>query len=182
MDPLDPGGIDSYGRARAQYRTRWEDLPRGRESRFTRESFKPYLHSSNNTVHHNIILEYLQVLSDGAPLYSWSSGMGNLYYHNLMKRRPTAIEGQKWVFAIYMDDHVDGAVVFGNVVWSQTHPGVIFLNKGVNMWSGNEHRFPEKPARFDSLLTEIVQGASARGGWPGTLPPEIVRGTPEDHH
>lgn len=175
MDPLDPGGIDSYGRARAQYQTRWEDLPDGRNSRFTRESFKPYLHSSDNKVHHNIIMDYLMVLSDGAPLYSWSSGMGNLYYHNLMKRRATSIEGQKWVFAIYMDDHVDGAVLFGNVVWSQTHPGVTFLNKGQNMWSGNEHRFPEKPEGYDRLLDEIVRKGTHRGGWPGMLPEEVVQ-------
>jgi hypothetical protein len=175
MDPLDPGGIDSYGIARAQYQTRWEDLPDGRASRFTRESFKPYLHSSDNKVHHNIIHDYLMVLSDGAPLYSWSSGMGNLYYHNLMRRKATSIEGQKWVFAIYMDDHVDGAVLFGNVVWSQTHPGSIFVNKGENMWSENEQRFPERPKGYDRLLGEIVLKGTQRGGWPGALPDEVAQ-------
>lgn len=175
LDTLDPGGIDSYGRARAQYQTRWEDLPEGRMSRFTRESFKPYLHASDNRVHHNIITDYLMVLSDGAPLYSWSSGMGNLYYNNLMRRRPTAIEGQKWVFAIYMDDNVDGAVLFGNVVWAQTHPGTIFNNKGQNMWSQNEHRFPEKPAGYDILLGEILRRGEQQGGWAGPLPGELAR-------
>ncbi len=175
VDPDDPGGVDAYGKARAQYRTRWEDLPHGRASRFTRESFKPYLHSTDNNVHHNIIFDYLEVLSDGAPLYSWSTGMGNLYYDNIMKRRMTAIQGQKWVFAIYMDDCVDGAVVFGNRVWAQTHPGIVFYNKGQNMWSGNAHRFPEKPDGFDSLLTAIVQEGNRRGGWPGILPEEVQR-------
>jgi len=171
VDTADPGGVDAYGKARAQYQTRWEDLPKG--VRFTRESFKPYLHSTDNKVHHNIIFDYLEVLSDGAPLYSWSTGMGNLYYSNVMKRRPTAIEGQKWVFAIYLDDNVDGAVVNGNIVWSQTHPGVIFLNKGENLWSANVHGFPEKPEGFDSLLTEVVRVGMKRGGWPGALPSEV---------
>ena len=132
-----------------------------------RESFKPYLHSTNNHVHHNIIIDYLEVLSDGAPLYSWSSGMGNLYYNNLMKRRMTSIEGQKWVFAIYMDDNVDGAVLSGNIVWSQTHPGVIFHNKGVNMWSGNVQSFPEKPAGFDSLADRDRPSGNAGRGLAG---------------
>jgi hypothetical protein len=173
VDPDDPGGVDAYGKARAQYRTRWEDLPKGRASRFTRETFKPYLHSTNNRVHHNIIVEYLEVLSDGAPLYAWSTGMGSLYYDNIMKRRGTSIEGQKWVFAIYMDDGVDGAVLTGNIVWAQTHPGVIFHNKGLNMWSGNVQSFPEKPDGFDSLLTAIVREGNRRGGWPGILPEEV---------
>jgi hypothetical protein len=171
VDPDDPGGVDAYGKARAQYRTRWEDLPKG--VRFTRENFKPYLHSTGNKVHHNIIFDYLEVLSDGAPLYSWSTGMGNLYYNNIMKRRPTSIAGQKWVFAIYLDDNVDGAVVQGNIVWAQTHPGVVFLNKGENLWSANVQSFPGKPGGFDSLLTEIVRGGMKRGGWPGALPPEV---------
>ena len=173
VDLADPGGVDAYAIARAQYQTRWQDMPKGRASRFTAESFKPYLHSTNNHVHHNIIIDYLEVLSDGAPLYSWSSGMGNLYYNNLMKRRMTTIEGQKWVFAVYMDDNADGAVLFGNIVWSQTHPGVIFHNKGVNMWSGNVQSFPEKPAGFDSLLTSIAHQGMRDGGWPGTLPEEV---------
>ncbi len=175
VDLTDPGGVDAYGKARAQYFTRWEDFPDGRASRFTRETFKPYLHSTDNKVHHNIIIDYLEVLSDGAPLYSWSTGMGNLYYSNLMKRGNTSIEGQKWVFAIYLDDNVDGAVVTGNVVWAQTHPGVIFLNKGQNMWSDNAHRFPEKPEGFDELLTTIVREGTRRGGWPGVLPEEVQR-------
>ena len=173
VDPDDPGGVDAYGKARAQYQTRWQELPKGRASRFTRETFKPYLHSTNNKVHHNIIFNYLEVLSDGAPLYAWSTGMGSLYYDNIMKRKGTSIEGQKWVFAIYMDDGVDGAVLTGNIVWAQTHPGVIFHNKGMNMWSGNVHRFPEKPDGFDSLLTGIVREGSRRGGWPGILPEEV---------
>ncbi len=173
VDPDDPGGVDAYGKARAQYQTRWQDLPKGRASRFTRETFKPYLHSTNNKVHHNIIFNYLEVLSDGAPLYAWSTGMGSLYYENIMKRRATSIEGQKWVFAIYMDDGVDGAVLTGNIVWAQTHPGVIFHNKGMNMWSGNVHRFPEKPDGFDSLLSAIVREGNRRGGWPGILPEEV---------
>jgi hypothetical protein len=175
VDRDDPGGVDAYGKAGAQYQTRWEDLPKGRASRFTRENFKPYLHSTGNKVHHNIIFDYLEVLSDGAPLYSWSSGMGNLYYDNVMKRRATSIEGQKWVFAIYMDDNADGAVVADNIVWAQTHPGVIFLNKGQNMWSGNVHRFPQKPEGFDTLLADIVHRGMRSGGWPGTLPEEVVQ-------
>ena len=174
VDRDDPGGVDAYGKAGAQYRTRWQDLPKGRASRFTRESFKPYLHSTNNKVHHNIVFDYLEVLSDGAPLYAWSTGMGSLYYNNIMKRRSTSIEGQKWVFALYMDDNVDGAVLTGNIVWAQTHPGVIFLNKGQNMLSGNVHSFPEKPEGFDELLTDIVRTGMQRGGWPGELPEEVL--------
>jgi hypothetical protein len=173
VDPDDPGGVDAYGKARAQYQTRWQDLPKGRASRFTRETFKPYLHSTNNKVHHNIIFDYLEVLSDGAPLYAWSTGMGSLYYDNIMKRRATSIEGQKWVFAIYMDDGVDGAVLTGNIVWAQTHPGVVFYNKGQNMWSGNVQSFPKKPNGFDSLLSAIVREGNRSGGWPGILPEEI---------
>ena len=175
VDRDDPGGVDAYGKAAAQYRTRWQDLPKGRASRFTKENFKPYLHSTNNKVHHNIIFDYLEVLSDGAPLYAWSTGMGSLYYNNIMKRRTTSIEGQKWVFAVYMDDNVDGAVLTGNIVWAQTHPGVIFLNKGQNMWSGNVHSFPAKPEGFDSLLTDIVRKGVERGGWPGELPGEVLQ-------
>ncbi|MGA3244697.1 MAG: right-handed parallel beta-helix repeat-containing protein [Bacteroidota bacterium] len=173
VDLEDPGGVDAYGKARAQFYTRWQDFPKGRESRFTRETFKPYLHSTSNKVHHNIIFDYLEVLSDGAPIYSYSPGMGNLYYNNIMKRRMTSIEGQKWMFAIYMDDNVDGAVLTGNIVWAQTDPNVIFHNKGQNMWSGNVQRFPEQPEGFDGLLTEIVRQGVQHGGWLGALPPDV---------
>lgn len=170
----EPGAVDCYGKSEAQYATRWEDFPNGRDSKFTRESFKPYLHSTNNKVHHNIILEYLEKMSDGAPLYAWSTGMGNLFYNNLMKRRPIALAGQKWIFAIYMDDNVDGAILTNNIVWGQTEPGHTFLNKGQNMWSNNEQSFPAKPVGFDELLNEIVLKGMAKGGWQGTLPQEII--------
>lgn len=170
----DPGAVDSYGNAAAQYATRWQDFPNGRDSEFTRESFKTYLHSTNNKVHHNIILDYLEKLSDGAPLYSWSSGMGNLFYKNLMKRRMIALDGQKWVFALYMDDNVDGAVLSNNIIWGQADPEHFFYNKGENLWSENEQRFPEKPSGFDALVDEIVSQGMAKGGWHGALLQEII--------
>lgn len=173
-DKDEPGGVDSYGNARAQYATRWEDFPAGRDSKFTRENFKIYLHAGNNKVHHNIIIDYLEKLSDGAPLYSWSTGMGNLYYKNLMQRRAISIKGQKWIFALYMDDNVDGAVLSENIIWGQADPDRIFFNKGQNMWSQNVHRFPEKPAGFDELLNEIFASGMEKGGWPGNLPTEII--------
>jgi hypothetical protein len=74
-----------------------------------------------------------------------------------------------------MDDNADGAVVADNIVWAQTHPGVIFLNKGKNMWSGNVHRFPGKPEGFDTLLADIVHRGKQSGGWPGKLPEEVVQ-------
>ena len=174
-DPDDPGGVDAYGKADAQFQTRWGDFPEGRDVRFSRESIKPYLHTTNNRVHHNIVMEYLQVLSDGAPLYAWSTGMGNLFYNNLMKRRAISVEGQKWIFALYMDDNVDGAVLTDNVVWAQVDPDPdrVFYNKGKNMWSGNTHRFPEKPDGYDALLRTILEEGKRRGGWPGDIPGEI---------
>ncbi|MBN1542211.1 right-handed parallel beta-helix repeat-containing protein [candidate division KSB1 bacterium] len=194
LDKQEPGGVDSYGNARAQYATRWQDLPAGRESTFTRENFKKYLHTSNNKIHHNMVIEYLEKLSDGAPLYSWSTGMGNLFDRNLMQRRDIEIPQQKWIFALYMDDYVDGAVLTDNRVWgpvctAESSPGLqliskdrvwgqpysdnAFYNKGLNLWSGNIQSFPQKPAGYDDLMREIVSLGLEQGGWPGDLPAHV---------
>ncbi|HPN35204.1 MAG TPA: right-handed parallel beta-helix repeat-containing protein [bacterium] len=191
LDNQDPGAVDAYGRAAAQFATRWQDFPQGRNSVFTRETFKRYLHTANNRVHHNIILEYMEKLSDGAPLYAWASGLGNQFYKNAMKRSPLTIDGQKWLFALYLDDQVDGAVMAENVVWGQvitaaSSPGWrlaagpvvygqpyeenIFYNKGLNLWYGNEHGFPQKPAGYDALMKEIELCGRQLGGWPGERP------------
>ena len=173
VDKNEPGGVDSYGNAKAQYYTIWEDLPKDKSYKFTRENFKIYLHTTNNKIHHNIILDYLEKLSDGAPLYSWSSGMGNLYYENVMKRRDIKVTGQKWIFGIYMDDFVDGAVLFNNIIWGYADPDNIFHNKGLNMWSNNVHSFPEKPKGYDEQLNKIINEGQKKGGWLGELPEEL---------
>jgi len=193
LDHQDPGAVDAYGRAAAQFATRWQDFPHGRNSVFTRETIKRYLHTANNRVHHNIIFEYMEKLSDGGPLYAWSTGLGNQFYKNAMRRSPLVIPGQKWLFGLYMDDQVDGAVVAENVVWGQvitaaSSPGWrlvtgsvvygqpyeenIFYNKGLNLWYANEHGFPQQPPGYEALMNEIELCGQRLGGWPDVRPDE----------
>lgn len=171
------GAWDSYGDFQAMYQSRWDELPGGSGGKFTRESFKTYLHSRNNLIRNNILTEYLKTLSDGGALYSWGCGTGNQWEGNLL-RRIRRNSGERWCFALYMDDYVDGATLANNVAW---HAGDSTINKGSNRWDNNLIQ-SDKPEWFDKHAATIVAEARRAGGIPGVstvadilkLPPDPV--------
>jgi hypothetical protein len=167
-DEFGPGTLDgsaiwdSYGGNQAMYGVRWSELPKGRGSAFTRQSFKAYLQSSNNRIRRNVLTDYMNRLHDGGALYCWGCGMGNVWEGNVLRREKTT-EGEVWCFALYMDDFVDGAVLKNNIAW---HRGPATINKGENSWEGNVVS-ADKPAGFDDRLAEIMAEARKEGGWLG---------------
>ncbi|MCX6343905.1 MAG: right-handed parallel beta-helix repeat-containing protein [Armatimonadetes bacterium] len=157
------GAWDSYGNSEAMYRVRWSELPQGQETVFTRESFKPYLHSRNNKIRNNRLTSFMNGMCDGGGLYSWGCGLGNVWDGNLLQR-DFKLPGDNGCLSIYMDDCVDGAILTNNISWNQ-HSAYCY-NKGANTWKDNISS-TEKPANFDARLIELTTQAKAEGGWPG---------------
>jgi autotransporter-associated beta strand protein len=155
------GAWDSYGNYDAMYRTRWSELPSGTNSTFTRDSFKPYLHSRGNRISNNILTGFLTRMSDGGGLYSWGCGNDNIWENNLLRRDFTN-PGEQWCFALYMDDYVDAATLSGNVCWHTSTNTTI--NKGTNIWTSNTVT-PAKPGNYDTRLQQIAALAACEGGW-----------------
>jgi len=152
---------DSYGNNEAMYKPRWDELPQGKNTVFTRESIKPFLLSGNNKLRRNIVTNYMNKLGDGGALYCWGCGNGNLWEGNLL-RRDKAQPGEDLCIALYMDDEVDGAILRDNICW---HIGRPTINKGANTWENNVIS-PQKPAGYDARLAEITAAANREGGWP----------------
>jgi hypothetical protein len=175
------GAWDSYGDCEAMYKPRWQELPGGREGKFTRDSFKTYLHSRGNRIRHNILTDYLARMSDGGALYSWGCGLDNQWEGNLLRRTNTQPREQ-WCFALYMDDYVDGALLKDNIAW---HKGDKTINKGANQWPNNIVQ-PDKPAGFEAALAAILAEATKEGGIVGDpsvdeigkLPPDPMTAQP----
>ena len=174
------GAWDSYGVYEAMYKVRWSELPQGTDSTFTLDSFKPYLHSRNNRMTNNILTGYMNRMSDGGGIYSWSCGLGNLWDSNLL-RRDFINPGEEWCFALYMDDYVDGATLSNNVCWHTSSNTTI--NKGANTWTNNTVS-STKPANYDSRLQAIAGAALTDGGWldwpHDALPSYVGRAVPSD--
>ena len=156
---------DSYGNNEAMYKTRYDELPKGRETTLDRTEIKKYLHSGNNRIANNIISNYMTKLGDGGALYCWGCGLGNVWEGNLLKRTVTR-PGEHLIIAIYMDDEVDGATIRNNICW---HKGNAYdtLNKGANKWENNVIQ-ATKPAGYDARLQELAEAARAAGGWLNT--------------
>ena len=151
---------DSYGDNAAMYKPRYDELPNGRDSLFTRESIKKYLLSGNNRVTRNIITNYMEKLGDGGALYCWGCGLGNVWEGNLL-RRDKSRPHEDLCIAIYMDDEVDGATIKDNLCW---HIGRPTINKGSNKWENNIIT-PTKPPGYDARLATLVAAATDEGGW-----------------
>jgi len=151
---------DSYGNNEAMYKPRWDELPQGKNTVFTRESIKPFLLSGNNKLRRNIVTNYMNKLGDGGALYCWGCGNGNVWEGNLLRRDKTR-PGEQLCVALYMDDEVDQATLKDNICW---HIGHATINKGANKWENNVIQ-PTKPAGYDARLAEITAEAERAGGW-----------------
>lgn len=169
---------DSYGSMEAMYKARYHELPKYEDQpeAFTRDGFKQFLHSRNNNISNNIIINYMSELGDGGGLYAWGCGKGNVFENNLLQK-PKHKKGQHLVIIIYMDDHVDHAVVKGNIAWADFLYRAIYT-KGKNQLENNVHSFPSKPAGFDDLLENIVAGAEREGGWKENVTPTFQEPKP----
>jgi hypothetical protein len=153
---------DSYGNNEAMYKPRWDELPQGKNTEFTREALKPFLLSGNNRIANNIVTNYMTKLGDGGALYCWGCGLGNVWEDNLLRRDKTR-PGEHIVVALYMDDEVDGATLRNNLCW---HKGNAYdiLNKGDNKWENNTIQ-ATKPAGYDARLKALADEARKNGGW-----------------
>ena len=150
---------DSYGETSAMYGTRWSEIPTNK-ALLTRAGMKQFFHSGSNIIRNNILFDYMETMNDGGPLYSWGCGNGNVWEGNLL-RRTKSHPNQQWIFALYMDDYVDGATLKNNICW---HNADATLNKGANKWEGNVVS-REKPAKFDERLKTLKDEAQKEGGW-----------------
>ena len=74
---------------------------------------KPWQHSSDNSITYNICDDYMQVMMDGAALYSWQI-RGVVFSKNVGKA--LAANGP----ANYLDDDTDNSLVQDNYFWSNT--------------------------------------------------------------
>lgn len=150
---------DSYGNADAMYHVRWNELPKGRDTVFPDDgkSLKVFLHSRNNRVVNNIVLNYMERLHDGGGLYSWGCGTGNLWEGNLLH----GTTGGWGVASIYMDDQSDHSIVRGNVCWIVSKPNTS-RGQGI-VWDKNEFS-GSKTAAYDRCLAEISGRMIHSGG------------------
>ncbi len=173
------------------FKTRWEDVSSEMMEKLrtgwkpNNVEMKPFLHSGNNNVSYNVIVEPHSKLNEGGAIYAWWCGNGNVWEKNLVYKNG-AMPGSS-IFAL--DDRAEYVTVKDNVAW--IHGKILNLvgaraqEKG-NVISGNVRvKFrPEWVSRyknkigdwwvnketredFDWLYREIKTGADQLGGWPG---------------
>ncbi len=81
--------------------------------RFTRDSIKPYLHSRDNLIELNIVVEPEQLLDEGGAIYAWCTGKGNMWKDNLIFKS----SGMPGSSILALDDMAEYYTVTGNVIW-----------------------------------------------------------------
>ena len=162
-------GMDSYGDGEAMYRVRTAEIP----SSLTYAQGKDYLHSGDNLVEKNVVLEYLLRAGDGGALYTWAAGNNSVWRENLAYKS-TDMNNH---MPLYLDNHSDYTTVEDNIVWAPANVTVedrsYYLKEAVprapttNVISGNVRSHPAKPAGWDALLATILGEAEAAGGYRG---------------
>jgi hypothetical protein len=174
---------------------RWEDFPQEartaverRKRYFNRTNMKPYMHSRNNLIEHNIISDPHSLLNEGGAIYAWCPGKDNVWKENIVYVSH-AMPGSS-IYAL--DDLAEYFTVEDNVFWvngvilngvgaRSTERGnkisgnhrVMFKKehgarrkKGLGSWWKNE---PDRKS-LDKLFTVIKAEVDKQGGWPGNPP------------
>jgi hypothetical protein len=159
---------------------------RRRQFAFNRETMKPYIHSRENRIEHNLLVEPETMLAEGGAIYAWWFGTGNVWHANAIFKSA----GMPSSSVLALDDGGEFATVTDNVMWVE---GKILNGVGArptergNTISGNvrvcyqpefaatqrEHEgrwWTNVPSRepLDRLVKEITDEVQSRGGWLGS--------------
>jgi len=169
-------------------RLRYAELPVRKE--WTEHNVKDVLHSGDNRIERNIVLNYMLKLNDGSALYCWGVGENNIWRENIIARTTDTEKSN----AIYMDDETHFALVEGNRVWGpiprawfdnshdaqgrpiaeaceNTDPLPVASGGCSNTYRNNLASPDVKPAGYDELLAQIVADVKQHGGWLGNPQP-----------
>ncbi len=116
----DPANRNVQYRPWTAYRIRAQDFPqdiqdgiRNGTYQFDRETIKPYLHSRNNVIEFNIVVEPEQLLDEGGAIYAWCPGKGNVWKDNLIYKS----SGMPGSSILALDDLAEYFTITGNVIW-----------------------------------------------------------------
>lgn len=90
-----------------------QDGVRARTYRFNRESVKPYLHSRENLIENNIVVQPEQILDEGGAIYAYWCGKGNIWKDNLIFKS----SGMPGSSILALDDVAEYFTITGNVIW-----------------------------------------------------------------
>ncbi|MFD0619607.1 discoidin domain-containing protein [Paenibacillus sp. GCM10027629] len=172
-NPDTRAAYDLFGNRRNQYGIRFEELkklPASEKDGKNGEYFsigtlaEKYQHSVRNVAEYNILDDYSQSMDDGGALYSWYSGLGNVYAYNILKEQ---LQGQRtWVFRLYMDDRALGFTLEKNL--TSGYFGAT-INKSFapydNRWIDNGYAvFPAVPTGYDAQRKKILDDVQRMAG------------------
>ncbi|HEX7260920.1 MAG TPA: right-handed parallel beta-helix repeat-containing protein [Luteolibacter sp.] len=90
-----------------------QDGVRAKTYKFNRETVKPYLHSRDNLIENNIVLEPEQLLDEGGAIYAYWCGKGNIWKDNLVFKS----SGMPGSSVLSLDNVAEFTTITGNVVW-----------------------------------------------------------------
>lgn len=184
------GQVDKYD----MFKPRWQDLSeevtqklkKGWKPNPHTMEMKQYLHSRDNRIAYNVIVEPHTKLNEGGAIYAWWCGKGNVWQKNLVYKNG-AMPGSS-IFAL--DDRAEYVTIQDNVAW--IHGKILNLvgarpQEVGNVISGNVRvcfrpewisRYKDKIGKwwtneegrepFDHLYRDIKNAVNQRGGWPSS--------------
>ena len=116
-DPVGSAGQFNYW---SMFQIRTDDFPkemqaavRAGKNPFNRENSKPYLHSNENLIEYNIVVQPEQILDEGGAIYAYWTGKGNVWRNNLVFKS----SGMPGSSVLALDDVAEYFTVTGNVIW-----------------------------------------------------------------
>jgi hypothetical protein len=174
---------------------------RGKTYKFNRESVKPYLHSRENLIENNIVVEPEQLLDEGGAIYAYWCGKGNVWRDNLIFKS----SGMPGSSVLALDDVAEYFTITGNVIWvnGSARCGTIGMRPNergnvikdniraafipahtdgpVNMNGIKQGFYAADPSREPAyqLLKSIIDKANAAGGLRGR-PEAVIPGPGEE--
>jgi parallel beta-helix repeat protein len=177
-----------YGIRSQDFPEAMRDAVKAGKKPFNRETAKPYLHSRENLVEGNIVVEAEQLLDEGGAIYAYWCGKGNVWKDNLVFKS----SGMPGSSILALDEVSEYFTITGNVIWVNGKAGcgtigmradergnVIHDNiraavepahRDAPHWVGVKRKFHiDEPGRESvyKLQQQIVDKVVAAGGWPG---------------
>lgn len=200
-----PGDANRQFKLWSMFTIRSEDFPkeiqdgiRAKTFKFDRESIKPYMHTRENLIENNIVVEPEQILDEGGAIYAWCCGKGNLWKDNLVFKS----SGMPGSSILALDDIAEYFTITGNVIWvngkaacgtigmrptergNDIHGNIRAVYKpehadgGAGNADGIKKGFYTTDPTRDSvykLEKVILDQVKAAGGWPGNPDTGIPR-------
>lgn len=165
-----------------------QDAVRAGKNPFDREKAKAYLHTRENLIENNIVVEPEQILDEGGAIYAYWCGKGNIWKDNLVFKS----SGMPGSSILALDDVAEFFTITGNVIWvngkaacgtigmrpnergnvihDNIRAAVVPAHRDAPHWVGVKRKFHiDEPGRESvyKLQQQIVDKVAAAGGWPG---------------